>query len=166
MGLAKLVINLPSLIAIILEESDRTIRLSSTEPLPEDSKIFAASVLGNELVLTLAHKDLPEPEINFEELEVDLLESGVGIESFEMTEDQQLRLDRYEVEMRNMIHLQSIAQSLSLKQFNKELVKLSMRVQAVMRHENPDIVIETAGILPLFSIERDDPVEATDNKSE
>ena len=177
MGLAKLIVDIKALVALVLEDSEKTIRLSSTEPLPEDSRFFDMHIADNNLIIILTHQALPEPIVSIEsDRKVEVLEALVQVESFEVTEDQQLRLTRYEVELRHLIHLNSIAGQLTLKQFSDELIKLTTRTLSVLRHEDPDKVLEVAGMNPLFKIERDDSLdekpteesadEAPDNKSE
>ena len=155
MGLAKLVVDVQSLTTILLEEpSDRVRKLSNTEHLPSDSVVFQAKIQDGKLYITLSHTDLPELTFGQE-----LLESDMEVEIFETTPAQQLRLDRYEIELQNMIHLQTISSRLTLPQFNNELTKLSTRVLSVLRHEDPDEVLRIAGQSAMFTDIKDEKTD-------
>ena len=146
MGLAKLVVDVQSLATMLLEDStNRLVRMSNTGNLPSDSKILVANIEDDKIKILLSHPALPEPEEGGWAGFDSLIESNMEVEVFETTPDQQLRLDRYEIELRNVAYLTSIAKSLPEGKLHAKLVELTTRVLAVLRHEDPDKVLQVAG---------------------
>ena len=153
MGLAKLIIPVKSLVDMVLEENeDKTVRLGNTEHWPKTSRIVDVAVVhriesfpSSTLVMTLSDPTLPEPGGSGVITEDDFVESHITVEEFSTTPDQQLRLDRYENELNNVLFLSSISGTLTLEQFNERLAVLTTRVLSVIRHENPDLVLQIEG---------------------
>ena len=141
---------------MVLEE-DKTIRLGNSEHWPKTSRIVETEILHGysnpndagpgafQLEITLSDPTLPEPMGSGIISPFDYVESHVTVEEFSTTEDQQLRLDRYENELNNLLFLSATAQSLPLDLFTEKLQILATRCISVLRHEDPDLVLQIEG---------------------
>lgn len=138
MGLAKLVVDVESLTALLLEDQEGRYHKFEVDDIPPDSRIvdYEARYYDDKpvFIIVLSHADLPEPAGMFKSDE--LLVSHVTITSFEITEDQQDRLNAYEEIMRNVMSLISQAPALSLEAFNEKLTLLGTKVTTAMRGED------------------------------
>ncbi len=167
MGLAKLIVPIQGLVDLVLEEDEnKTVRLGNTEHWPETSRIIDVAVVhriesfpSSTLVITLSDPTLPEPGGSGPITEDDFVESFIQVETLETTPDQQLRLDRYENELRNVLFLSSISGTLPLDVFSKKLAILTTRILSVIRHEDPDLVLQIEG-------KSEEQIEASNDKLE
>lgn len=147
MGLAKLHVDARSLVTMLLDDSEtRQWKMSNSEDLPPGSKVVQLAMDEATITFTVTHPDLAEPDLGFDFPLDHILGSTASFVSAEVTEDQQLRLDRYERELRHLMALADIGKSLSLADFNIQLTQLATRVVAVLRHEDPDEVIRVSGV--------------------
>jgi hypothetical protein len=152
MGLAKLVVDVQSLLTMLLDEEEaRRWKASNTETLPSDASILTVSFEDGDLVYVLNHTSLPEVDGRLSDISI--LRSKAEFMAFEVTEDQQDRLNMYEQVLGNVMELASLAPGLTLKVFNEKLKLLATKAQAAMRKDNIEDVLTKAQMEDTFKNE-------------
>lgn len=147
MGLGKLVVDVPSLVTMLLEEND-TVRwkLSNTENFPDTSKILDIQLSGREILVTLVDNGLPDSTTGKGVFAEDMIESLVKFTKIEGFEDHKQRdFDRMALELENIFRLNQLARGLGLADFSKRFTYLAQRCLAVQRGQDPEELAQPEG---------------------